>query len=153
MTLEDGLSGPYNPLQNPQQTPPQEHAEQAKPETELELWRRICKALSEVIVFPGSKTELERFLHKKVEIVDLGGRDKGLYYNIRHKGFDDRTKLKDLPTCNPFNYRSPEFQRRIFEEEIIALINVIPIASDDSWLNHYYGLPVRRYRGHANKQV
>ena len=99
----------------------------------LELERLIVDALSEICVFPGSKGEFEDFIGYQTAWVDLGGRIKGLL-------FDDNAH-------NPFHLYKPDFQKRIVDSGVVALVNsnfTFNRAAYNSADTYYFGVPVKK---------
>lgn len=94
--------------------------------------RMIYEKLGSIIIFPGSKKELEEFLDYECSVIDTGRRDKGLeYYSGKH--------------TKPLGIYSRELRKKLVDEGIVALIHATPcsyfIKGDDE---ARYGIPVRK---------
>ncbi len=105
----------------------------------------MFEALRRIIIFPGNQEEFERAFNCKTEFVDFAMPNKGLIYNA--DGYDN---LFHKPhKFRPFDRYKIEFQRKIVEERVIALINLVHIkhisySFETSSINEYYGLPIRK---------
>lgn len=111
----------------------QKQFETEQRERQLELENQIVKALREINVFPGTKSEYEDFIGYQTSWVDLGGRIKGLMF--------------DEDASNPFHFYKPYFQKRIVDSGVVALVNsnfTYNRAYMNSANNFYFGTPVKK---------
>jgi len=112
----------------------QKQVEAEQKQKQLELEEQIVNALKEIYVFPGTKSEFEDFIGYQTVWVDLGKRNLGILYN------DSRD--------NPFSGYDFDFQKKIVDSGVVALVNANFNHSNSSFdsyaRTHYYGMPVKR---------
>jgi hypothetical protein len=102
-------------------------------EEAINLEKMLAEHFRNVIIFPGSKSEFEDFIGFEASWVDLGKKNKGLFYDAQSK--------------NPFRQYGLGYQEKMFNSEIIALVDCsynYNRAAYNPSDEYYYGIPVKK---------